>query len=71
MNIITSKKYHSLTEEQRSEYLVKYLNHSLQSSIKKTQSSDNYGLPGWPYMQAEQLGCQKTINKLLKLVSND
>ena len=68
MNILTNKEYLLLPEEERNIYLCSYLEHLLTSSITACQSSDNYKCPSWPYQQAERLGSQKLLNKLLKLI---
>lgn len=71
MKILSNKSYLKLTSEKRDKYLIEYLRHCLQTSISKMQTSDSYSLASWPYYQAELIGTQKTLNKLLKLVSND
>jgi len=70
MNIITNKDYILLTKEEQNEYLNRYINHLINDSISKAQSSENYKSPAWPYMQAEFLGSQKVLIKLLKLIKN-
>lgn len=68
MKHISSKEYSLLSKQEQNDYLVSYLETLLSTSIRKQQSSDNYTLPAWPYYQAEELGVQKSLNKILNLI---
>ena len=68
MDIITNKTYSSFNREEQNEYLTSYVQSLLANSIMKTQCSDSYDMPCWPYFQADQLGQQKILNKILRLI---
>lgn len=68
MKILSNKQYKALDREEAEKFLLDYLEELLQRSIKKTQASDNYKLTAWACYQAEQIGVQKTINKLLTIL---
>lgn len=69
MIILSNKDYKKLTQEEQNQYLLTWLQEQLDLSIRKTQSSDNYKLPAWPYLQAEQLGTQKILTKFINLIT--
>ena len=65
---LSNKKYNLLTKEESDEYLLNYLQEILDLSIRKTQSSDSYELPAWGCYQAEQIGIQKAVTKIIKMI---
>ena len=71
MKVLSKKEYLKLPIEKREEYLRKYLEHLLNISVVKTRSTENFALSSWPYIQACEVGSQKIILKIQKLVSND
>ena len=71
MITINKEEYKNLNKEEQNAYLITYVSNLIETSIKKQQSSENYKLPAWPYMQAEQLGTQKVLNKLLNIIKYD
>lgn len=69
MKLLDKKELTELSKQKLIVYLVSYMEEQLQLSIRKNQSSTNYEARAWPYMQAEQLGTQKTLQKLIKLLT--
>jgi len=68
MKYITKKEYLLLNKEKQNEYLISYIEDLLSLSLRTQHSSEKYSLPSWPYMQAEHIGQQKILNKLLDLI---
>lgn len=71
MKLLSKEEFKKLSKKGLHDYITAYLESLAESSNKKSLSSESYKLPAWPYMQAEQIGVQKTINKVLKLITYD
>jgi hypothetical protein len=69
MKYLDKKTYKSLSKEKQNAYLVEFLTHLEDLSTREQQSRDNYSLPAWPYFQAEEIGKQKIIRKILTLIT--
>lgn len=49
--------------------LIKVLKKDLESSIRSSSSVENYKLPAWSEYQADQLGSQRTLRKVIDLIT--
>ena len=68
MSILSSEELRALSKEKLLKYLHDYCQESLQTSIRKTQASENLTNPSWPIEQAVEIGSQRTLNKLLNII---
>lgn len=68
MKYINNKEYKLLSKEEQNIYLNNYILDLINISLRKQHSSENYSLPAWPYLQAEQIGVQKILNKIQTLI---
>jgi hypothetical protein len=66
MKLKSKEEIHKLSKLEFRDYLLEYMEEQLRLSIGKQRDSNNYTLPAWPYMQAEELGIQKILLKLTK-----
>lgn len=49
--------------------LIKVLEKDLQSSIRSSSNESNYDKPAWAEHQADQLGVQRTLRKVIDLIT--
>lgn len=45
------------------------LEKDLEAEVRKQRSEVNYQLPSWPHFQADSIGCQRTLKKVIDLVT--
>ncbi len=45
------------------------LKEELEESIRDMRSSENYTLPNWSEFQADKIGTQRTLNKVIDLIT--
>ena len=51
--------------------LAKILEEELNSSIKESSNKESYKLPAWSEYQADRLGEQRTLRKILNIIKPD
>lgn len=60
--------YHSSVVRQR---LITILEEKMAASAVNSRSKDNYGLAGWPYLQADSVGYERALKEVISLISSE
>jgi len=65
---ILNQEDNKLTKEEVYLFLIKFLKEELAISTRNSLSEESFTLPSWSEYQAFQLGQQKALSKILKLI---
>lgn len=65
MNKLKSPEYKNLTKQGVINEITSYINEQLELSRRKCLSDESFSKASWPYIQAQEMGIQKALLKML------